>query len=127
VVAASGGQSSGLRLVSGGTDNHLCLIDLRPMGLTGDVVTDALEHAGITCNKNMVPFDTQPPQKTSGVRVGSAAGTTRGFGVAEFTQIGHWIAEVAQAVKTGNEAKTTARIRQEVSAMCQKYPIYPTL
>ena len=120
-------QTGGLRVVTGGTDNHLCLADLRPLGLTGAEVTDLLEMAGITANKNMVPYDTQPPTKTSGVRLGSAAGTTRGFSATEFTQIGSWIAEIANAAKAGNgEAKAKA-IQAEVAKLCAKYPLYPNI
>jgi glycine hydroxymethyltransferase len=123
----NGMTENGLRLVSGGTDNHLCLLDLRPQGLTGDVVTDLLEHAGITANKNMVPYDTQPPQKTSGVRVGSAAGTTRGFTATDFYQIGSWIAAITHAAKAGNGEATATKIRGEVKRLCEKYPLYPGL
>lgn len=115
---------AGLRVVSGGTDNHLCLVDLRPYSLTGNVVTDALEEAGMTCNKNMVPYDTESPAKTSGVRLGSAAGTTRGFGVEEFRQIGKWIGEVSAAVRDGKKDEVVERVRDEVREMCAKFPIY---
>lgn len=117
-------SASGLRLVSGGTDNHLILIDLRPFGLTGDVAEKALEDAGLTTNKNMMPSDPQPPTKTSGIRAGSAAGTTRGFGPAEFTQIGTWMAEVLQAVKAGTAESTIPAVRQQVQALCARYPLY---
>ncbi|MCA3244177.1 MAG: serine hydroxymethyltransferase [Alphaproteobacteria bacterium] len=125
-MAAATAQG-GVRLVTGGTDNHLALIDLRPLGLTGAEVTDLLEAAHITANKNMVPYDTQPPTKTSGVRVGSAAGTTRGFKEAEFTQIGAWIAEIAQAAKAGNGAAKAAAVGAEVQALCAKFPLYPAI
>ncbi len=121
---AKAAADGGVRLVSGGTDNHLALLDMRPLGLTGAVVTDLLEAAHITANKNMVPYDTQPPATTSGVRVGSAAGTTRGFGVAEFTQIGAWIAEIAQATKAGNGEAKAASVGAEVNALCAKFPLY---
>ncbi|RYG58938.1 MAG: serine hydroxymethyltransferase, partial [Alphaproteobacteria bacterium] len=115
---------SGLRLVSGGTDNHLALIDLRPFGLTGDVAEKALEDAGLTVNKNMVPNDTQPPAKTSGIRVGSAAGTTRGFSETEFRQIGVWIGEVLAGVRDGKTNEVVAKVKGEVEALCERFPIY---
>ncbi len=115
---------AGLRLVSGGTDNHLLLVDLRPYGLTGDVAETLLEEAELTCNKNMVPYDTQPPAKTSGIRLGSAAGTTRGFGEPEFRQIGRWIAEVLGAARDGDAADTVVKVRGEVEELCGRFPIY---
>lgn len=118
---------AGLRVVSGGTDNHLCLVDLRPYNVTGNVVTDALEEAGMTCNKNMVPYDTESPAKTSGVRLGSAAATTRGFGEKEFRQVGKWIGEVCAAVRDGRKEEVVGRVRKEVEALCEKFPIYQDL
>ena len=87
-------KERGADLVAGGTDTHLALVDLRPLGITGKDADEALERAGITCNKNGVPFDPLPPMKTSGIRVGSPAGTTRGFGEAEFRDIGDMVADV---------------------------------
>jgi glycine hydroxymethyltransferase len=117
----------GLDIVSGGTDNHLVLVDLRPKGLTGDVAEAAMERAFITCNKNGVPFDPAPPMVTSGVRLGTPAGTTRGFGVAEFQKVGDLIARVLDAVAAnGGEAvpdEETA-VRAEVEALCARFPIY---
>ncbi|MFZ2587507.1 MAG: serine hydroxymethyltransferase [Alphaproteobacteria bacterium] len=118
-------EKGGIRLVSGGSDNHLCLVDLRPQGLTGKAVEHALDEVGLTCNKNMVPYDTASPMNTSGIRLGSAAGTTRGFGEAEFAQIGTWIAEMVAAMKDGNEAEVAARVKDGVMAMCGRFPIYP--
>ena len=115
---------SGLRLVSGGTDNHLLVVDLRPYGLTGDVAEKALEEAGLTGNKNMVPYDEQPPAKTSGIRLGSAAGTTRGFKEAEFRQIGKWIGDVLAGVRDGKGEEVIARVHTEVGALCERFPIY---
>ena len=117
----------GIRIVSGGTDNHLCLVDLRPQNLTGKDAEHALDMVGLTCNKNMVPYDTQGPVKTSGLRLGSPAGTTRGFGVAEFAQIGVWIAEIIHAMAAGEAelAKAGARVKGEVAALCAKFPLYP--
>jgi glycine hydroxymethyltransferase len=117
----------GVDIVSGGTDCHLMLVDLRRKGLTGKVVEKHLEQAGMTCNKNGVPFDPEKPTVTSGVRLGSPAGTTRGFGTAEFTRIGELIGDVLDGLaangEDGNE-KVEARIREEVRALCRRFPIY---
>ena len=121
----------GFDIVSGGTDNHLVLVDLRPKGLTGDVAEAAMERAFITCNKNGVPFDPAPPMVTSGVRLGTPAGTTRGFGVAEFQKVGDLIARVLDAVAAsvangdGEAAPDEeAAVRAEVEALCARFPIY---
>jgi glycine hydroxymethyltransferase len=117
----------GFDIVSGGTDNHLVLVDLRPKGLTGDVAEAAMERAFITCNKNGVPFDPAPPMVTSGVRLGTPAGTTRGFGVAEFQKVGDLIARVLDAVAAnGGDAvpEEEAAVRAEVEALCARFPIY---
>jgi len=118
---------AGLDIVSGGTDTHLMLVDLRPLGLTGRDAEQALERAGITCNKNGIPFDPQRPTITSGVRLGSPAATTRGFGVAEFRQVGDWIAEVLRglAAAPDNNAGVEERVRREVAELCARFPIYP--
>src|SRR6185312_8615237 len=125
-VAAKLGER-GVDIVSGGTDCHLMLVDLRRKGLTGKVVEKHLEQAGMTCNKNGVPFDPEKPTVTSGVRLGSPAGTTRGFGTAEFTRIGELIGDVLDGLaangEDGNE-KVEARIREEVRALCRRFPIY---
>ena len=120
-------QAEGLAIVSGGTDTHLLLVDLRPMGLTGRDAEQALERAGITCNKNGIPFDPQKPTVTSGVRLGSPAATTRGFGVAEFRQVGQWIGEVLRGLARGpaTNGEVEARVREEVAALCARFPIYP--
>ena len=117
-------QKRGLNLVSGGTDTHLLLVDLRPKNVTGDVVATALDKAKITCNKNAIPFDPMPPKVTSGIRVGTPAGTTRGFKEAEFELIGNWIADVIDAVSCGTQEKVIAETAQKVVALCQKFPIY---
>ena len=117
-------KKRGLDLVSGGTDTHLLLVDLRPKGLTGDVVDKALGEANITCNKNAIPFDPMPPKVTSGIRVGTPAGTTRGFKEAEFEQIGNWICDVIDALADGNSEKVIAETRQKVIELCQSFPIY---
>lgn len=117
-------KKRGLELVSGGTDTHLLLVDLRPKGLTGDVTAKTLEDANITCNKNAVPYDPQPPKVTSGIRVGTPAGTTRGFGKKEFEQIGNWIGDIVDALAAGNAEAEVQRVKKEVIALCGKFPIY---
>lgn len=117
-------KERGLDLVSGGTDTHLLLVDLRPKGLTGDIVAQKLEEANITCNKNAIPFDPQPPKVTSGIRVGTPAGTTRGFKEKEFTLIGNWIGDIIDALAKGDAEKTIADTRQKVITLCEKFPIY---
>jgi len=118
--------AGGVDLVTGGTDNHLVLVDLRPKGLKGNQVEHALERAGITCNKNGIPFDDEKPTVTSGVRLGTPAGTTRGFGVAEFRQVGELILQVFDGLKNnpdGDEA-TEKRVRSKILALCEQFPIY---
>jgi len=114
----------GLALVSGGTDTHLVLVDLRPKNLTGDVVTTALERAHITCNKNAIPFDPQPPKITSGVRLGTPAGTTRGFKQKEFELIGNCIGDVVDALAQGNADEVIEQTKQKIIALCRDFPIY---
>jgi glycine hydroxymethyltransferase len=105
------------------------LVDLRPKGLTGKEAEATLEAAGITCNKNGIPFDPQKPTITSGIRLGSPAATTRGFGEAEFRQVGAMIGEVLDGLAAGNgdNSATEARIREQVRALCDRFPVYPTL
>ena len=117
-------KKRGLNLVSGGTDTHLVLVDLRPKNMTGDVVEKALEKAHMTCNKNAIPFDPMPPKVTSGIRLGSPAATTRGFKEAEFEQIGNWNGDVIDALAQGDADKVISDIAQKVIALCQKFPIY---
>lgn len=116
----------GVAIVSGGTDTHVVLVDLRPKGLTGNVAELSLEHAGITCNKNGIPFDPQPPTVTSGVRLGTPAGTTRGFGNEEFVAVGHLIGDVLDGLaKNPDDNKDVeAAVRKKVCALCQAFPIY---
>ena len=121
-------KERGADLVAGGTDTHLALVDLRPLGVTGRDADEALERAGITCNKNGVPFDPLPPVKTSGIRVGSPAGTTRGFGPAEFREIGDMIADVLDALAAKGEQgdpAVEAAVKARVRALCDRFPIYP--
>jgi glycine hydroxymethyltransferase len=119
----------GLDIVTGGTDTHLALVDLRPKGLTGNVVTDALGRAGITVNKNAVPFDPEKPTVTSGIRVGSPAGTTRGFGEGEFRTVGRLIVEVLDGLRAAPEGspKVEAEVARQVHALCARFPIYGQL
>lgn len=121
---AGAAKAGGLDIVSGGTDTHLALIDLRPKGVTGRDAEEALERAYITCNKNGVPFDPEKPMVTSGIRVGSPAGTTRGFSVEEFAQIGRWIVEIVDAVASGDSTATEDKVRAEVKALTARFPIY---
>ncbi|MEM7397970.1 MAG: serine hydroxymethyltransferase [Pseudomonadota bacterium] len=117
----------GLALVSGGTDTHLILVDLRPKGLTGKAAEEALGRAFITCNKNGVPFDPEKPMITSGIRLGSPAGTTRGFVVVEFQQVGSMILEVLDGlVANGEEGNgdVEAKVKQQAIELCGRYPIY---
>jgi len=116
----------GLAIVSGGTDSHLMLVDLRPKNATGKATEAALEDADITCNKNGVPFDDKPFTITSGVRLGSPAGTTRGFGVAEFQKIGHLIADVVEGLADDGVPDETvkARVKEEVADLTGRFPIY---
>ncbi len=118
-------KKRGLDLVSGGTDTHLLLVDLRPKNLTGDVVEKALEAAHMTCNKNAIPFDPMPPKVTSGIRVGTPAATTRGFKETEFIQVGNWIADVTDAIGTADEQAVIERVGKEVVDMlAARFPIY---
>ena len=116
----------GVDLVSGGTDTHLVLVDLRPKGLTGDITEISLENAGITCNKNGVPFDPEKPMVTSGVRLGTPAGTTRGFGEGEFRKIGHFIGDVIDGLASNrnDNSDIEARVRSDVRDLCRAFPIY---
>jgi glycine hydroxymethyltransferase len=119
--------SAGYALVTGGTDNHLMLVDLTPKGLTGKAAEIALGRARITCNKNGVPFDPQKPTVTSGIRLGSPAATSRGFGVAEFRKVGELIVETLDGLAAEGEsgnAATEARVREGVAELTRRFPIY---
>jgi glycine hydroxymethyltransferase len=123
-------MKGGLDIVTGGTDCHLMLVDLRPKGVKGNATEAALGRAHITCNKNGIPFDTEKPTITSGVRLGTPAGTTRGFGEAEFRQIGDWIVQVVDGLAANGEAgngAVEAQVKAEVEALCARFPIYPGL
>jgi glycine hydroxymethyltransferase len=126
---ASSLQEQGLDIVSGGTDNHSMLVDLRPKEAKGKHAEHALDRASITCNKNGIPFDPEKPFVTSGLRLGTPAGTTRGFGPAEFRQIGRMIADVVEGLRKNGEAgdgQIEARIKNEAEALCARFPIYPS-
>ena len=122
-------MARGITIVAGGTDTPLMVADLRPLGLTGAAASESLEAAGLTCNKNTVPGDEQPPRVTSGLRFGSAAGTTRGFREAEFRRIGGWIADLllAMAAARARDATLERAVRADVRALCRAFPIYPGL
>jgi glycine hydroxymethyltransferase len=122
-------QRGGLDIVTGGTDTHLMLVDLRPKGVTGAATEKALGRARITCNKNGIPFDPEKPTVTSGVRLGSPAATTRGFGEAEFRQVGRWIVEVVDGLAAHGEQNGAAerKVAAEVQALCERFPIYQGL
>ncbi|MEM5388947.1 serine hydroxymethyltransferase [Paraburkholderia phymatum] len=119
-------QLGGLSLVTGGTDNHLLLVDLRSKRLTGTQAEKALERAGITCNKNGIPFDTENPTVTSGIRLGTPAGTTRGFGTEQFEQVGQMILEVLSALERepGGDERVERAVRSRVRDLCNQFPIY---
>ncbi len=123
-------MKGGLDIVTGGTDTHLMLVDLRPKSVKGNATEKALGRAHITCNKNGIPFDTEKPTITSGVRLGTPAGTTRGFGEAEFRQIGTWITEVVDGLAANGEegnGAVEAKVKAEVETLCKQFPIYPGL
>ncbi|MBF0561530.1 MAG: serine hydroxymethyltransferase [Alphaproteobacteria bacterium] len=117
----------GLNIVSGGTDTHLMLVDLRPKGLVGTIAESSLERAGMTCNKNGIPFDPEKPTVTSGIRLGSPAATTRGFGRDEFRQVGEMIGEVLDGltVNASDNSAVERKIRAKVGDLCRRYPVYP--
>ncbi len=123
-------KKGGFDIVSGGTDSHIVLLDLRPKKLTGNITEAALERAGMTCNKNAVPFDPEPPMTASGVRLGTPAATSRGFGPAEWKQIGEYIVEVLDGLaKNGPEGNDGVEkaVRKKVTALCDRFPIYQDL
>ena len=119
----------GLKIVSGGTDTHLMVVDLRPFNLKGNLAAESLCRANITCNKNGIPFDTESPMVTSGIRLGSQAATTRGFGLKEFEMVGQLITKVIKGLSSNPEdnSKVENEVRQEVIELCSKFPIYKHL
>jgi len=119
-------KSRGLDIVSGGTDTHLMLVDLRPLNLTGKDAEASLERAGLTCNKNAIPFDPEKPAITSGLRLGTPAGTTRGFGVEEFTTVGQIIGDVLAGLSKSKDNNEVAEAvaRDKVKGLCRNFPIY---
>jgi len=125
-ILAAALKRGGLDIVSGDTDSHIVLVDLRPKNLTGNITEAALERAGMTCNKNAVPFDPEKPMVTSGVRLGTPAATTRGFGGAEWKQVGEMIVETLDAHIAGN-TNVESEIRGKVEALCKRFPIYEGL
>ncbi len=123
-------MKGGLDIVTGGTDTHVMLVDLRPKGVKGNATEKALGRANITCNKNGIPFDPEKPMVTSGIRLGTPAGTTRGFGTKEFRQIADWIVEVVDGLARNGEegnAEVEAKVKAEVKAFCARFPIYADL
>jgi glycine hydroxymethyltransferase len=121
---------AGFEVVSGGTDTHLLLVDLRPKRLTGKAAEAALGRASITCNKNGIPFDTEKPTITSGIRLGTPAATTRGFGAAEFREVGALIREVLEGLATHGEERNgplEASVRERALGLVRRFPIYPGL
>jgi glycine hydroxymethyltransferase len=128
-VLASTLNAGGLDIVTGGTDTHVVLVDLRPVKLTGKEAEAAMERSGLTCNKNAVPYDPEKPMITSGVRLGSPAATSRGFGQAEFKRVGELIIQVLRglAERPGEQDVTEAGVRSRVAELCQRFPIYPNL
>ena len=120
--------SRGCAVIAGGTDSHLVLVDLRPKGVSGKDAAETLELAHMTCNKNAIPYDPAKPAITSGIRLGTPAGTTRGFGVKEFQSIGHWVGDVLDAMATQN-AETLENVlnktRRDVAALTAQFPVYP--
>jgi glycine hydroxymethyltransferase len=120
-------QKKGIDLVSKGTDSHLLLVDLRSTGLTGKQVSDSLQRAHITCNKNAIPFDPLKPTVTSGIRLGTPAMTTRGFGLCEFEAVGQMICDIIEGLQSGDETASVVEeiVRQKAISLCRRFPIYP--
>jgi glycine hydroxymethyltransferase len=122
-------KNNGFKIYSGGTDTHLMLVDLRPFNVKGDVAAESLSRANITCNKNGIPFDTESPMITSGIRLGSQAATTRGFGLKEFKKVGELITKTIKGLSANpnDNTKVEDEARKEVVELCSKFPIYKHL
>ena len=122
-------KNNGFKIYSGGTDTHLMLVDLRPFNVKGNLAAESLSRANITCNKNGIPFDSESPMITSGIRLGSQAATTRGFGLEEFKKVGELITKVIDGLskKPDNNSKTENEVRKEVVSLCSSFPIYKNL
>ena len=117
-------QDGGLDLVTGGTDTHVLLVDLRRKKVTGVTAEKVLGEGNIVCNKNGIPFDTEKPAITSGIRLGTPAATSRGFKEAEFKQVGSWILETLDNVHSEKSSQVVARVKKEVLDLCSEFPIY---
>ena len=122
-------KNNGFKIYSGGTDTHLMLVDLRPFNVKGNLASESLCRANITCNKNGIPFDTESPMITSGIRLGSQAATTRGFGLKEFEKVGEFITKIIRGLSENqsDNSKIEDEIRKEVVDLCSKFPIYKHL
>ena len=122
-------KNNGFKIYSGGTDTHLMLVDLRPFNVKGNLASESLCRANITCNKNGIPFDTEKPMITSGIRLGSQAVTTRGFGLKEFEKVGNLITKVIKGLSENPEdnSKIEGEVRDEVVNLCSNFPIYKNL
>ena len=122
-------KNSGFKIYSGGTDTHLMLVDLRPFNVKGNVTAESLSRANITCNKNGIPFDTESPMITSGIRLGSQAATTRGFGLKEFQKVGELITKTVKGLSSNPSDNSNVEndVRKEVVELCSKFPIYKNL
>ena len=122
-------KNNGFKIYSGGTDTHLMLVDLRPFNVKGNLASDSLSRANITCNKNGIPFDTESPMITSGIRLGSQAATTRGFSLKEFQKVGELITKIIKGLSNNpsDNSKIEADVRNEVIELCASFPIYNKL
>ena len=122
-------KNNGFKIYSGGTDTHLMLVDLRPFKVKGNIAAESLSRANITCNKNGIPFDTESPMVTSGIRLGSQAATTRGFGLKEFQKVGDLITKTIRGLSENPEdnSKIEDEVRKEVVSLCSSFPIYKHL
>ena len=122
-------KNNGFKIYSGGTDSHLMLVDLRPFNVKGNIAAESLSRANITCNKNGIPFDTESPMITSGIRLGSQAATTRGFDLKEFQKVGELITKIIKGLSNNpsDNSKIEADVRNEVIELCASFPIYNKL